>query len=64
MENLATKTAKRKVKRTLRSVNGNQTTIEDKIRRRAFEIYLDDSDESDDLENWFRAEREIKGFRK
>lgn len=36
---------------------------EDDIRRRAYEIYLENGDAPfDHLDNWFCAERELKGY--
>jgi hypothetical protein len=35
---------------------------EEDIRRRAYEIYLENGDSySDELDDWYRAERELRG---
>ena len=60
MENLATKTGKKRNGRAVKPVSKVKEVTEDAIRRRAFEIYLENGDESDDSDNWYQAENELK----
>jgi hypothetical protein len=60
MENSFTKTAKRKNVQIARPVSNVKIVTEDAIRQRAFEIYLNNLDNSNEIENWLRAERELK----
>ena len=48
------------------SALNNEAITEEKIRERAFYIYLHSSDRSHDqtLENWLRAEKELRSVKK
>lgn len=62
MENLMVKTRRRKEVRNSEPHEIKRIVSEDDIRRRAFEIYLENRDtQFDDLDNWLCAERELKG---
>ena len=61
MENLVAKTAKRRNVRETKSLITPKMITEDDIRKRAFEIYLENGGNSNEFENWLRAERELKG---
>jgi len=63
MENLMVKT---KNSREIRSSKPKETikmVSEEDIRRRAYEIYLENGDSPfDELDNWLCAERELMGY--
>ena len=62
MENSIVKTKKSKEVRALKPQKAKKIVTEEDIRKRAFEIYLENSGSSySELEDWFRAERELKG---
>ena len=68
MESLIVKTRKRREVRnsepheTKSIIVERKTITDDDIRRRAYEIYLENRDtQFDDLDNWLCAERELKG---
>jgi hypothetical protein len=60
MENSATKTAGKRKQRIVKSVSSGMMVTEDDIRRRAFEIYLENGVNSNDFDNWLKAERELR----
>ena len=62
MKNSAKKTTKKRNEKVMKPVPPVIMINEDVIRQRAFEIYLEDGDESGDLGNWLRAESELKGL--
>lgn len=50
---------------TLRSKETKKIISEDDVRKRAFEIYQEnDNSSSNELDNWFYAERELSGYYK
>jgi hypothetical protein len=59
MKNSAMNTTKKRGERVMKPVITERLIKEEDIRRRAFEIYLEDEEDSSDLENWLRAEREL-----
>jgi hypothetical protein len=62
MENLMVKTSRRKEVRNSEPHEIKRIVSDEDIRRRAFEIYLENRDtQFDDLDNWLCAERELKG---
>ena len=62
MENLIVKTRKRREVRNSDPREIRRIISEEDIRRRAYEIYLENRDtQFDDLDNWLCAERELKG---
>jgi Protein of unknown function (DUF2934) len=62
MENLIVKTRKRREVRNSDPREIKRIISEEDIRRRAYEIYLENRDtQFDDLDNWLCAERELKG---
>ena len=60
MENSAIKTAGKRRQRIVKSVSSGMMFTEDDIRRRAFEIYLENGINSNDFDNWLKAERELR----
>jgi hypothetical protein len=60
MENLATKTRKRRNGKSVIPESRKREVSEDAIRRRAFELYLEYGDSSDETDNWYQAENELK----
>ena len=63
MENLMVKTSRRKEVRNSEPHEIKRIVSEEDIRRRAFEIYLENRDtQFDDMDNWLCAERELKEF--
>ena len=60
MENSTTKTAGKRKQRIVKPVNYGMIVTEEDIRRRAFEIYLKNGVNSNDFDNWIKAERELK----
>ena len=64
MENLIVKTAKRRNVHAVKSVETRKIITEEDIRRRAFEIYQENiNTPHSELEDWFRAERELRGVK-
>ena len=61
MKNSTTNTTKKRGERVMKPVSIERLIKAEDIRRRAFEIYLEDEDDSSDLDNWLRAERELMG---
>ena len=62
MENLIVKTRKRREVRNSDPREIKRIISEEDIRRRAYEISLENRDtQFDDLDNWLCAERELKG---
>lgn len=62
MENLIVKTRKRREVRNSEPHEIKRIVSEEDIRRRAYDIYLENRDtQFDDLDNWLCAERELKG---
>lgn len=62
MEKSIVKTTKGKEVRTKKTGKTRKIISDEDIRRRAFEIYLEKGGSSyNELEDWFRAERELKG---
>ncbi len=62
MENLIVKTRKRGEVRNPEPNEIKRIISEENIRRRAYEIYLENRDtQFDELDNWLCAERELKG---
>jgi len=63
MENSLVKTRKRRVAGSVKVENTVKTVTEEDVRKRAFEIYLENGTAShNDLDDWLRAERELKGY--
>jgi hypothetical protein len=69
MENLMIKTKKRREVRnsklhgTKSLIVERETVTEEDIRRRAYEIYLENGDAPfDAMDNWLFAERELNGY--
>ena len=69
MENLMIKTKKRREVRnskpheTKSIIVERKTVTEEDIRRRAYEIYLENGDAPfDAMDNWLFAERELNGY--
>ena len=69
MENLMIKTKKRREERnskpheTKSIIIERKTVTEEDIRRRAYEIYLENGDAPfDAMDNWLCAERELNGY--
>jgi hypothetical protein len=61
METKVAGTAKRRNVISSKSVKIRRHITEDDIRRRAYEIYLENIDDyNDPLEDWFRAESELR----
>jgi hypothetical protein len=62
MENLIVKTRRRREVRNSEPHEIKRIVSEEDIRRRAYEISLENRDtQFDDLDNWLCAERELKG---
>jgi hypothetical protein len=62
MENLMVKTSRRKEVRNSEPLEIKRIVSEEDIRRRAYEIYLENRDtQFDDMDNWLCAERELRG---
>ena len=69
MENLMIKTKKRREVRNSKPHETNSVVVERKtitdedIRRRAYEISMENGDAPfDEVDNWFCAERELNGY--
>jgi len=63
MKNLKVQTARSSEVRTPKSRRTIKMISEEDIRRRAFEIYQENGNTShNELDDWFRAERELKGY--
>lgn len=63
MGNTISKTIKSKDALTLKSKETKKIITEDDIRKRAFEIYQENyNSSSNELDNWYYAERELRGF--
>ena len=62
MENTIVKTTKSRAVRSEKSKKMQKMISEEDIRIRAFEIYKENGfTTQNELDNWFRAERELKG---
>jgi 4-diphosphocytidyl-2C-methyl-D-erythritol kinase len=65
MRDRISKTKKSKDGSTLKSKKTNKIVTEDDIRKRAFEIYKENyNSSSNELDNWYCAERELSGYYK
>ena len=65
MENTFVKTKKSRVALTSSSKETKEMISEEEIRNRAYEIYQEDINSSfNELDNWYYAERELKGYYK
>ncbi len=65
MGNTISKTKKSKDALTLKSKEVKRIISEDDIRKRAFEIYQENSSSSsNEKDNWYYAERELNGYYK
>jgi hypothetical protein len=65
MGNTISKMKKSKDALTLKSKETKKIITEDDIRKRAFEIYQENyNSSSNELDNWYYAERELRGFYK
>jgi Protein of unknown function (DUF2934) len=65
MENQSRKTKKSSDPLTLKSKETKKIISEEDIRKRAFEIYQKNNDSSSSaLDNWYYAERELRGYYK
>jgi len=65
MVNTISKRRKSKDALILKSKETKKIISEDDIRNRAFEIYqANEHSSSDELDNWFYAERELNGYYK
>jgi hypothetical protein len=63
MGNTINKTKKSREALTLTSKETKKIISEEDIRNRAFEIYQEnDNSSSNELDNWFYAERELNGY--
>jgi hypothetical protein len=63
MKNLMVKTSRREEVRNSEPYEIMRIVSEEDIRRRAYEIYLENRDtQFDDTDNWLCAERELMGF--
>jgi hypothetical protein len=60
MENLVTKTVKGRKVRNAKTVSDVKMVTDDAIRKRAFEIYLNNGSNSNAFDNWIKAEKELK----
>jgi hypothetical protein len=60
MENVVTKRTRKKSVQSMKPISSEKVVTEEDIRRRAFEIYLQDGNSSSQLDNWLQAERELK----
>ena len=60
METAETKRPRKKKEQTIRPLTSEQVITEDDIRKRAFEIYLQNNGTSNANDNWLKAERELK----
>lgn len=57
------KTKKRRETRNSKPVETKRIVTEEDIRRRAYEIYLENGDAAfDEFDNWLCAERELRGY--
>jgi hypothetical protein len=62
MENTVVRTKNKRKIAPVKAIKREKMISEDDIRRRAYEIYLENDDPfSDDLDNWYQAERELRG---
>jgi hypothetical protein len=65
METTTVKTTKRRVVHSPRPVKTKKIITEDDIRQRAYEIYRANGISAHtELDDWLKAERELKGSRK
>jgi hypothetical protein len=63
MENLMIKTKKRREIRNSKPQEVKRVISDEDIRRRAYEIYLENGDAPyDEMDNWLCAERELRGY--
>jgi hypothetical protein len=63
MENLMIKTKKRREIRNSKPQEVKRVITDEDIRRRAYEIYLENGDAPyDEMDNWLCAERELRGY--
>ncbi|MGB8489581.1 MAG: DUF2934 domain-containing protein [Bacteroidales bacterium] len=63
MENIFNKSKKTSNVLTQVSKEPKNTISEQDIRKRAFEVYQEnDNSSSDELDNWYYAERELNGY--
>ena len=63
MKNLSVKTTKSIVVHSAKSRKAQKMISSEDIRRRAYEIFLENGDSlPGELDDWFRAERELRGF--
>jgi tripartite-type tricarboxylate transporter receptor subunit TctC len=63
MENSIVKTAKSREIRSAKSRKAQKMISDEDIRRRAYEIYLENGDSfPDELDDWFKAEKELRGY--
>jgi len=63
MENSMVKTPKNQASRNSKPRKVIKVVTDEDIRRRAFEIYEEqDGSTHNDLDDWLRAERELRGF--
>jgi hypothetical protein len=65
MKTTVVKTRRRYDDNTSESTEQKRTLSEEDIRKRAYEIYLESGESSnDELDNWYYAERELNGYYK
>jgi hypothetical protein len=65
MENTIRKTKKSRDELTSTSKETKKIISEEDIRKRAFEIYQENvNSSSNELDNWFYSERELRGYYK
>jgi hypothetical protein len=65
MRDTISKTKKSKDTLTLKSKEIKKIITEDDIRKRAYEIYQKNNNySSNELDNWYFAERELRGYYK
>ena len=63
MENVMIKTKKRREVRNSKPVETKRIVTEEDIRRRAYEIYLENGDAPfDEMDNWLCAERDLREY--
>jgi hypothetical protein len=65
MGNTINKTKKSNKALTSKSKETEKIIVEEDIRKRAFEIYQENiNSSSNELDNWYYAERELRGYYK
>ncbi len=60
MENFVTRSGRKKEAQISKQTGRRKLITEEDIRLRAFEIYLENGGKSNELDNWLKAEKELK----